>query len=270
MSIKKVTFICCSNNEAQLNDMLIASIERSKNVAGACTLSSGEEFIVNTIIIDGKAHKSAAEAYNTTIQERLDEIGEYIIFTHQDIAFDTFNFLHTIVEHLMRNPYQVIGVAGMPWGGKTLSNLLYLRTKERITDQELDTPTEVASLDECLFATTLLLYEQVKFDEAVCNHWHLYAVDFCLEAQRKCHARIVVIPDQIYHKYEAGGLSTDNYFLSSLWKMVLKYDKDYPMISAPCYHITTNHWKAWLRILRSRLKNFIHSIRKGNTYFVIF
>ena len=43
------------------------------------------------------------------------------------------------------------------------------------------------------------IFNLFKFDEAVCDNWHLYAVDYCRSCRRHGHD-IYVIPLLIYHR----------------------------------------------------------------------
>ena len=90
----KVTFICCYNNAKELNSMLLPS------------LSELDKDTVNYILIDSTLnnYRSAAEAYNKTIEKHKDEIGEILIFLHQDIAFSDSGFLEKIISELTANP----------------------------------------------------------------------------------------------------------------------------------------------------------------------
>ena len=156
----------------------------------------------------------------------------------------------------MDNPNQILGVAGMPKGGRTISNLKYLKTGKYITTTQVAEKTEVHSLDECYFAMTKELYFKMKFDEQTCSHWHLYAVDFCYEARRKYGIKSYVLPESIYHKMDgASGLSTDIHFLWTMFKMTRNYQKEFNIIYTPCYIVSTYYPKTIFKLCRSILKN---------------
>lgn len=194
------------------------------------------------LLIDNREGKyaSCAKAYNAEIEQHWEELGDILVFLHQDIAFDDDVWLRRIETELSATPNQLLGFAGMLKAGRTVSNLRYHRTKEYITRAQVAEKTEVESLDECCFAMTKEMYRKIRFDEKTCHHWHLYAVDFCYDARRRLGAKSYVLPETIYHKEEAGsGLSTDRHFLRSIWRMRCKYRKDYPMINTPCYIMST-------------------------------
>ena len=243
----KVTFICCHNNNEELNSMLLPSF------------SMLDKSTYNIILINAfkEGYKSAAEAYNRTIEKRKDEIGDILIFCHQDIAFDNITFLQNIISELTENPNQIIGFAGINTYGTVFSNLQYQENKQFITRNQIKAKEEVASLDECCFATSKTVYQKLKFDENVCNHWHLYAVEFCYNA-RRYGIPSYVIPDIIYHKKNNnGGMYADKHFLKSMWKLIKKYKNDFDYIYAPCYICSTNKFLAAVKIVRTSIRNLL-------------
>lgn len=156
------------------------------------------------------------------------------------------------------DPNQILGFAGMPKEGRTVSNLKYYRTGQFITGTQVQTKTEVCSIDECCFAMTKDLYARLSFDEHTCSHWHLYAVDFCYAANFKFGAKSYVLPETIYHKEDGTtGLQTDRHFLRTMWKMTRKYCRTLPTIYTPCYIISTDPMSAFCKISRSIIKNVI-------------
>lgn len=202
-------------------------------------------------------YSSCAKAYNSELQQHNNDLGDILVFSHQDIAFDDSKWLERITIELLDNPNQILGFAGMPKTGRTVSNMRYQKTKDLITKTQLVEKTEVESLDECCFAMTKELYMKVRFDERTCNHWHLYAVDFCYEAKRKLGAKAYVLPEMIYHKCdETSGLHVDFHFLWTMWKITRKYKQDAQIVT-PCYTISTSPLRALTKIMRTIGKNII-------------
>lgn len=243
----KVTFICCYNNSNELNSMLLSSL----NIL--------DKDIYNIILINSfdEGYKSAAEAYNKTIEQREHEIGDILIFCHQDIAFDNVTFLQNIISELTENPNQIIGFAGIDTHGSVLSNLQYQENKQFITRNQIKAKEKVVTIDECCFATSKTVYQKLKFDEYVCNHWHLYAVELCCNARRN-EISSYVMPDIIYHKKNNnGGMYTDKHFLKSMWRLIKKFKKDFDYIYAPCYICSTNKFIAVAKILRTSIRNLL-------------
>lgn len=241
----KVTFICCYNNAEELNSMLLPSFGKL------------DKDTVNYILIDSTLnnYRSAAEAYNKTIEKHKDEIGEILIFLHQDIAFSDSGFLEKIISELTANPNQILGFAGINDFGTVFSNLKYRKDKSFITRNQIKEKTQVCTVDECCFAMTKILYQKLLFDEYVCNHWHLYAVEICYNA-KKNKIPCYVLPDVIYHKeFSGGGLQTDSNFLTSMWRLVIKYGKEFNCIYAPCYICKTNRLQAAAKLFKTSIKN---------------
>ena len=244
----KVTFICCYNNSDELNNMLLPAFNTlDKSVCSIILINSLDE-----------GYKSAAEAYNKTINKHINEIGDILFFCHQDIAFDNVDFLQNIISELTENPNQIIGFAGINTNGTVLSNLQYQENKQFITRNQIKSKEKVVTLDECCFATSKTVYQKLKFDEYVCNHWHLYAVEICYNAKRN-GIPSYVMPDIIFHKKNNnGGMYTDKYFLKSMWRLVKKYKKDFDYIYAPCYICSTNLFIAAAKIARTSIRNLVH------------
>lgn len=244
-----ISLICVYNNKKQLDDMFCSSLIKISQLEGVKYL------LVNNTC---RVYSSCANAYNSELQLHSDELNGILVFVHQDIAFDDSKWIERITEELCNNPNQILGFAGMLKTGKTVSNMRYQKTKELITSTQLSKKTEVESLDECCFAMTKELYMRVRFDEGTCDHWHLYAVDFCYEAKRKLGIKFYVLPEMIYHKYDGtSGLYVDSHFLWGMWKMTRKYCHDFAFIYTPCYITSTSWYIAILKLMRSLLRNIV-------------
>jgi hypothetical protein len=246
MTQKQVIFICVYNNTKQMEEMLLPSLRRIGR--------TGKD----DLLIDNTSHKytSCAQAFNTELALHPGHADDVLIFLHQDMAFDDDAFLQRIVKELSDNPRQILGFAGMPKSGRTVSNLKYLRTKSYITRTQVKEKIEVESLDECCFAMTRGVYEQIRFDEEICDHWHLYAVNFCYEARLHHQIPSYVLPETIYHKMDGTfGLDVDKHFLRSLAKMRKKYHHEVSVIYTPCYIVPTNWLKFALKIAKTKIKS---------------
>lgn len=239
-----VSFICCKNNDNEFNNLLLPSLE----------ILDGKIDYNLFVITDGK---SAASAYNLCLQDNWDKIGETVIFLHQDIAFDSIKFVERIESDLTENPYQILGVAGMNQTGGTLSNLRYKDNGNFLTRTQIQEKTEVLTVDECFFATSKKILSKIKFDEKICYHWHLYAVDLCY-ASKDFGVKSFVMPYIIYHKFNGeNGLRTDFHFLKTFYKLARKYKSSYHQISTPCYRSITSNPSLFLKVLRTQIKNLI-------------
>lgn len=245
-----ITILCCVNDEEQLNNMLLPSLYKL----------SQEGIEYNMIFIDARKnhYHSAAEAYNTEVKKNEDILKEILIFLHQDIAFDDAQLFLSIIRELTVNPNQIIGVAGMPTNGKTVSNLKYKESGCYITATQISEKTEVCSVDECCFALTRDLFLRLFFNERICDGWHLYAAELCYHAMAQCNIPSFVLPDSIYHKMNgSAGLSTDTSFLMTVWKIAREYKNNVTRIYSPCYIVSTSFIPCLLKIGRTFLKNLI-------------
>jgi len=59
-------------------------------------------------------------------------------------------------------------------------------------------PSSVQTLDELLLIVPSKLFERMKFDEIVCDGWHLYGVDYSLMALEK-GLDVCVLPFSAWH-----------------------------------------------------------------------
>lgn len=212
------------------------------------------------LLVDNTGHRyaSCAQAFNSELRAHWQELDDVLVFLHQDIAFDDDSWMRRIERELAADPNQLLGFAGMPRTGRTVSNLRYRQTGEYITTSQASGKTEVESLDECCFAMTKELYRKVGFDEKTCDHWHLYAVDFCYEARRRLGVRSYVLPETVYHKENGStGLNTDRHFLRGIWRMRRKYHRDCRMIYTPCYITSTRLLPCLMRLSKSMVKNYL-------------
>lgn len=246
-----ITFLCCVNDEQQLKSMLIPSFDVLSN--------NGIEY--NIVFIDAQKcqYHSAAEAYNVEVKKNNEILKDILVFLHQDIAFNSAELFLKIIQELSNNPNQIIGLAGMPLRGRTISNLKYKETDCYIAATRVYEKTEVCSVDECCFALTKDVFLKLLFDDTICNGWHLYAVELCYRAASHLNVPSYVLPEIIYHKMNGTtGLTTDFMFLKTIWRIARKY-KNYTMkIYAPCYIVSTSFIPCLLKIIRTYFKNLLN------------
>lgn len=241
-----ITIICCYNNKEILNDFLLASLEEQTAEYQLILIDTLKE---NTI--------SAAQGYNRAI-ERLSNKTEHLLFLHQDIYLKDPCFLEKTKEYLTNHPNDIIGLTGIKEAGIVLSNLKHKDDESFCVRTQLKDITEVKSLDECCFAINHSLLRKTGFDEYVCNHWHLYAVELCYNARKLHKSRSYVVPLDAYHNYSYTiGLTTNRHFLRSLWRITRKYSSYTQTIYSPCYVISTNFAPALMRIIRTSIKNIL-------------
>jgi hypothetical protein len=186
--------------------------------------------------------KSAAAAFN---YGAAGAAGKYIMFVHQDVDFCSGSWLSDAEKTLDSiGTLGVAGVAGMSETGRSLQD----RGRNIIFNHEdhspwkfghpIDKPERVQTLDGCVLIVPSAVFDSLKFDEVVCDNWHLYDVDYCL-ACKKLGYDVYVLPMSIYHRsagpwhnrgrmkivFSLGALPQSYY--RTLTKLIKKYRLDY-------------------------------------------
>lgn len=108
--------------------------------------------------------------------------GKYIMFVHQDVELLSPATLREMEKAL--DSLQSPGIAGMS-GACDSSPLVTLRSAEAL-------PEIVQTLDECLVVIPKAVFDRSPFDEATCDDWHLYAVDYCLDRKNEGYDAYVI------------------------------------------------------------------------------
>lgn len=206
-----ISIICVYNNKEILEEFLLTSLKAQ---------STDYELILmdNT----NNMFKSAAEALNKGA-EKVN--GNYIMFVHQDINLKSDDWLkdtENILDSL--DNLGIAGVAGIsPWDeDEKISNIKQGYPPQKISNNSIETPQKVQTLDECLVIIPRSVFNILKFDQEVCIDWHLYAVDYCLSVSN-IGFDVFVIPSDIYHGSPGDSMS-DQYY-SILGKVLKKHKK---------------------------------------------
>jgi hypothetical protein len=197
------------------------------------------------ILLDNKefSYRSAAQAYNEGSAKAK---GNYLMFIHQDVLLPCRNWLKEAENSLSTiSNLGIAGVAGMRqptfindfeifaryylleqlnlskiWYYRyARGNVFHGREKKpwlgKFTNEVLSTRT----LDELLLIIPTGVFENLKFDEATCDDWHLYGVDYSLSAFQKC-LNVCVLPHSVVHL--SMGKVKKEYF-KTLLKLVEKH-----------------------------------------------
>lgn len=85
---------------------------------------------------------------------------------HQDIAFEAATSLKEFGIFITNHPDMIVGAYGAKQKGK-----IY------------ETPYLCETVDECCFGMTRECFNRLRFNEVVCDGWHLYAVEMCLRGK---------------------------------------------------------------------------------------
>ncbi|MGZ7136522.1 MAG: glycosyltransferase, partial [Methanobacterium sp.] len=125
---------------------------------------------------------------------------------------------------------------------------------------KINEPVKVQTLDECLFIVPTDIFKMVKFDEELCDDWHLYAVDICLEIL-KLGFYVYVMPLYLYHR--SAGFSISPKYFQTMLKMIKKYKNDYKWINT-----TTGDWNTrypfFIQLQINKLLIKIATMRNGH------
>ena len=237
-----ISIICIYNDDKILNKYLLKSLKAQTG--------SYELILVDNT--DGK-FKSASEALNYGAKMAK---GDYLMFVHQDVDLCSETWLKNVES--MLNSLSNLGIAGVAGKSKegVKSNIEHGIPPIRAGKIQLNVPTKVQTLDECLVIVPKSIFNILKFDEKICNDWHLYAVEYCLRII-KHSLDVFVIPIFVYHA-SAGYSISKNYF-SVLENVLEKYKHDYD-----CIYTTVWNWnnsypfflqKIWY-LFRLKISNF--------------
>lgn len=208
---KQISIICIYNDEELVRKM--------------CSSIDFED--VDYILIDNRKNvfKSAVEAYYSVLPIVATEI---VCFCHQDIIFYE-NAINDIIQALNRKKDIIVGAAGAGEKGGICSSMYCGQENWTCKYNTIkDKAKEVQTLDECLFACRKKLFDtgKIKFDMNICDGWHLYAADLCLNARTK-GIYSYAIPLNLRH------LSTgnaDKNFYIVLKRLAQKYKSNYKKI----------------------------------------
>lgn len=184
-----ISIVCVYNKEQVFTDNLRKSVERQ---SAKCELIP----VNNT----DRVYKSAAEALNAGARRAT---GDYIMFAHQDVCFDSPSWLSEVEEMLGSIPGMgIAGVAGVKDENGVISNIDHCIPPKPAGNIRIDKPVKVQTLDECLVVMPRSVFNEMQFDEDVCDNWHLYAVDYSLSCTER-GLGAYVLPEYLYHMTDA-------------------------------------------------------------------
>lgn len=248
-----ISIICVYNNEALLNNCLLQSL-KSQSV-------EYELILLNNT--NNKFH-SAAEALNEGGKRAHQK---FFMFVHQDVDLSSPFFLENIEKKI--DSIQQLGVAGVAGKKDSTGVFTIIQNSEPpipAGKNPIDTILEVQTLDECLIIIPKTVFNTIGFDEGVCDNWHLYAVDYCLNV-KKMGLKSYVIPVSIYHKsplipksiihilFSMGALPSGYY--STLKKVLYKHKNE-----IACIYTTCGDWSTSTPLIIQRINLFVNAFKK--------
>lgn len=237
------SIVCCYNDKKILENFLLSSLNKQ-----------AKDYQLLLVDNTNNSFSSVAKAYNSVLSEIN---GDNVLFCHQDFAFKESNQLEEFEAILNNHKKAVIGLCGIDNNGKVYSNLLIKGKDEYITRNRVEEMMPVESVDECCFGMSKeWLDGNGKFDEVVCDSWHLYATDYCFRTKLN-GGEVLLLPDEGYHKdVKADRSEVTKEYLASLKKLRKKFKQDYKTIYSPCYIASTNAFKFNLKTLKTKIRIF--------------
>ena len=220
-----ISLVCVYNNREQLENQLMRSLEK-------------QTVNIERIMLDNCKYKfkSAAQALNYGASVAK---GDVLIFSHQDIYIKQKNGVEELANAILNaGDGCIVGTQGVREKSRIYYSNLTAGEKydaQIIRDYE-DKLIEVSCVDEGLFGMKKSTWENHKFDEKLCDNWHLYAVEMCLYA-RKNKNKVYVYPIQMHH-FSYGTISKA--YMDGLKKMCVEYRRDFKYIWTTCYKVKTN------------------------------
>ena len=216
--MNRVTIVCCYNNGKQFEEFQRALSEQT------------EQVVLIGINNTNSTFSSCASAFNS-ISDQLET--EYVIYSHQDIEFENSYALEKIVYYLEKTDKDdIVGVAGVRINEKSsYTNIFHGINNKRYAGKfRVSGIEECESVDECFFGGHSAHFREFKFDEKLCNNWHLYAVEQCLRAKKNGN-KVWVCEADLYHNSDG----IHNEMLHKNFRDLSKaYSRDFKYICAPC------------------------------------
>jgi len=215
------SIICVYNNSKLLEHHLLKSLK-------------GQTVGFELMLLDNSTgkFKSASEALNYGGHNAKTD---YLMFVHQDFEFDSNVWLEQAIKILRSlDNLGIVGVAGK-YDRNLISNIKTGYPPLLAGPIQIEKPEKVQTLDECLIIIPKRVFNKIRFDEVVCDDWHLYATDYCLMV-KKAGYDVYVLPLGGYHASPGFSFSEGAYY-STLKKLIKKHKPDHKWI-----YTSTGSW----------------------------
>lgn len=238
--LEMISVVCVYNNKQVLREYLESSLD---------VQTSGLE----KILVDNSQNKyeSAAKALNEGATRAN---GRYVLFIHQDVRLYPETWLAD-AEKLL-DSLQNVGIAGL--AGKkasegVMSNIIHGIPPRPAGNTRIDRVETAQTVDECAMIVPKSVFDVLRFDEEVCDSWHLYGVDYSLSV-RNLGLEVFVLPLEAHHISLAYSMSGSYY--KSLKKVLRKHRKEYEYV-----YTTMGDWRTAVPVSLSRLLKRTHVLR---------
>lgn len=234
-----VSVICVYNNQDILKNYLLVGLKKQ---------SIDFEFI--GVDNTNNTFKSAAQALNYGFNESS---GKFLVFVHQDLLILDNNFLEKVVRYFLELGDIIMGIAGNKFGDPNVySNIEHSVYGRKVGFYQVIDPVIVDTLDEVFFSLPSDIFRKVMFDELICFHWHLYALDLCLNL-KLYNISSIVISCNAFHLSNG---KLDKNFFSTLKLLIAKHKNNFKQITTTCVNIHTNDYSMYAFVLKNELLKF--------------
>jgi len=241
-----ISVVCVSNDRTEIEKCLLPSLE-----------SQSVKFELIVIDNSSKKFESAARALNYGAEGAR---GKYIMFVHQDVLISSRTWLEN-VERIL-DGIRDVGIAGV--AGKASRNIIFTNINHKEGSPppagkvEINSPTIVQTVDECLFLIPRRVFSNLQFDEEVCSDWHLYAVDYSLSVGQR-ELSVYVLPfEGVHMSHGKSSLSTGGYY-HTLRKVMRKHRDNYKHIYTTM-GVWNTHQPVWLQRMVKRFNTLVNVI----------
>lgn len=190
----------------------------------------------------GNRYQSAATALNYAVSQVTTP---YCLILHQDIVLEDqtiasfASFLETLEDG------DILGVAGTSNDAKEVYTNTYFDYNRKPAGKfRLEGRMACDVVDECFFGARTETFRVHPFDEQICRHFHLYAVEQCLYAKSHGH-QVYICETALWHVSHGW---VDMKFAGDFWKLCKAYRNQYSYIKTNCERSATDAFsclKTW-------------------------
>lgn len=241
-----ITVVCVYNDQKKLGSYLLNSLNK-------------QNAPYERILLDNTKAKFPSAAAALNMGGKMAH-GDYILFVHQDVRLRTETWLVDAerVLEAERN-IGIAGVAGKRESKEVITNIKH-GTPPRPAGRKISNVETVQTIDECAMIVPKSVFKALKFDEKVCDDWHLYGVDYSLSVKNR-GLKVVIIPLEAYHASAANSMSKSYY--ETLWKVIKKHRNNYKTIYTTMGDWNTNILFFIIRCLKIIAINWYSQIVKS-------
>ncbi len=241
------SIVCCYNNYEEYQNNIENGLYRN-------LLRYDEQCELIGLDNTEKRFRSASEALNVGCQKATQEI---LIIVHQDIVVEEESISTLMKYHnLLQENLIVIGAAGKNKDG-LYTNVKHGENHVFAGTNTVDKLTQVETIDECFFCISKKTWKTTGFNETLCDGWHLYAAEMCLNV-RKNNGIVYVGALRIYH--ESQGV-VDACYLETMKRICKTYREDFDRIRTMCFECPTAF--PYFHLFFKRIRIFLRGIVKG-------